>query len=183
MVTMSEVFCTECGAKNDGHNQFCIVCGAMLPKVESLPLKESPVHSEAQQVAESDSDSSKAKFKLSKGKGLVVLAVVLSFVLGVALTSQNVFSAVIGDRYTEKRLRNEKVQSYDLGYSSGESAGYPKAYADGETAGIESGYIRGKQFGCNLVFDKAGEDQVIGIRYPYNAFALGRYYWTRFELC
>jgi hypothetical protein len=144
MVTMSEIFCTECGAKNDGHNQFCVVCGALLPKVESLPVKESPVHSEAQQVAESDSDSSKAKFKLSKGKGLVVLALVLSFVLGVALTSQNVFSAVIGDRYTEKRLKNEKVQSYDLGYSSGESDGYPKAYADGETAGIESGYIRGK---------------------------------------
>ena len=188
---MSEIFCTECGSKNEGHNQFCVVCGVSLPKVEGLPISESPINSDGQQGIETDSDSSESKFKLSKSKGLVVLAVVISFVLGVALTSENVFSGVIGDRYTEKQLKSEKEQSYESGYSAGESAGYSAGesagYKKGEADGYDKGYNRGEAVGlidgCNNVFDKVDSDQLIAIFYPYRTSNLGKYYYTRDDTC
>ena len=192
---MSEIFCTECGSKNEGHNQFCVDCGALLPKVEGLPISESPINAEGQQGIETDSDSSESKFKLSKSKGLVVLAVLLSFILGVALTAQNVFSGVIGDRYTEKQLKSEKEQSYEsgysagesAGYSAGESAGYSAGYKKGEADGYDKGYNRGEAVGlidgCNNVFDKVDSDQLIAIFYPYRTSNLGKYYYTRDDTC
>ena len=64
---------------------------------------------------------------------------------------------------------------------------FSKGYEDGKTKGYNSGkddgYRTGYSDGCNNVFDEVGYTDIIGIRYPYNAFSVARTYYTQSYLC
>jgi flagellar biosynthesis/type III secretory pathway protein FliH len=115
----------------------------------------------------------------------------LSFVAGVGLTSKNVLSAVVGDRYTEKDLKNEKQLSYKAGFESGKdeglksgnAVGYDSGFEAGDDAGYSRGYVKGENDGCYKVFKKAEADQLIAIFYPYRASDTGEFYITRSSTC
>lgn len=178
-------FCTDCGAQNNATNEFCIGCGARLKSGLATQIKESPaVFTDATMPEDNSKDSAKISGVASR-KYLIILvaAVLVSFVAGAGLAVENVFSGIVGNRYTEKRLTNEKKQSYEIGYKSGEDAGYDDGYQRGNDDGYARGYSRGEIDGCNGVFDKVGADQLIAIYYPYNAFSLGKYYSTRLSTC
>jgi len=186
-------FCTDCGAQNKADNEFCIGCGVKLRPVLVTKIKESPaVFTSATMLDDNSKDSAKVLgFASRKNLIILVAAVLVSFVAGAGLASENVFSGIVGNRYTEKRLKNEKAQSYDYGYDSGYANGkndgydngFDVGYQRGDSDGFSEGYRKGKSDGCNNVFDEAGADQVIAIFYPYRSFNLGRYYWTRSQLC
>lgn len=186
-------FCTNCGAQNQSVNEFCTGCGARLDSGSVSQVKESPT------VFAGATKRGNPLKELLKSAGLVsrknlmilVAAVLVSFVVGAVLASENIFSGIIGDRYTEKQLKNEKNQSYaigydsgrDTGYDSGYDSGYDVGYQRGDSDGYAKGYSTGESDGCNAVFDKAGADQVIAIFYPYRSSNLGSFYWTRSNLC
>ncbi len=178
-------FCTNCGAHNKPDNEFCIGCGEKLNSGSASQAKESPVELENATMPGVSSKGIEKAVGFASRKTVVILlvAVLLSFVAGAGLTSENVFSGIIGNRYTEKRLSNEKKQSYEIGYNSGESDGYEKGYERGKGDGYSKGYSVGESDGCNSVFDRVGADQLIAIFYPYNAFSLGKYYSTRDSTC
>ena len=157
MVSASATSCTACGALNQTANRFCMECGVILEKIE---------YSETSALQETSVETSGGEFLSKIVKPIVAifrrkvlvsvaLTLLIGFVLGAALTSENVFSGVIGNRYTEKRMKNEKAQSYDFGFSEG----------------------------CNSVFDQAGADQLIAIFPPYESSNLGEFYWTRNDTC
>ena len=192
-MTTSSIFCTECGSANKSENRFCIVCAASLVSppgspaavTPSLASSVSPKVSKFEQVVEKPNNASR------KRTILLVAAVILSFVAGVGLTSKNVFSAVVGDRYTEKDLKNEKKTSYKFGYDagkvdgydSGEAVGYDSGFEAGDDAGYSRGYTKGEFDGCYKVFKKAEADQLIPIFYPYRASNIGNLYITRSSTC
>ncbi len=178
-------FCTDCGASNQSVNEFCIGCGARMKSSVVSQVKESPAVL-ASATMSSDKFENVAKIlRITSPKNLIILvaAVLVSFVVGAGLASENVFSGIVGNRYTEKRLENEKKQSYEIGYNSGKSDGYDIGYEGGSSDGYSRGYSRGEIDGCNAVFDEVGADQLIAIFYPYNAFNLGKYYSTRLSTC
>lgn len=176
-MTETSILCPACGAKNESENQFCIKCGVVLARakvssfVENATLTSDP-HSE---VSESENRAQNSKRSSRKNLILLTATVLVSFVAGAGLASVNVFSGIIGDRYTEKRLKNEKQQSFIIGYDSGDDAGYER--------GESNGYRAGKSFGCNSVFNSVSADKLIAIFYPYNRFNLGDYYIDRSNTC
>jgi len=197
------IFCTSCGLKSDAKNEFCTGCGARLKLNQSFEVSESPAVASSSTKFDKSFNSKTVSFSSRKSLMILVAAVLISFVVGAGLASENVFSGIVGNRYTEKRLKNEKNQSYDYGYDSGYAAGkndgYDSGYAAGKNDGYNSGwdvgyqrgdsdgfsegYGKGRTDGCNNVFDEAGADQIIAIFYPYRSSNLGRYYWTRSSLC
>ena len=185
MVSDELKFCTNCGAHNKQDNEFCIGCGGKMNFGSASQAKESPVEPAGATMASAGSKNLEKAvgFASRKNVAILLIAVLFSFVLGAGLTSENVFSGIIGNRYTEKRLSNEKKQSYEIGYNSGESDGYEKGYERGKGDGYSKGYSVGESDGCNSVFDRVGADQLIAIFYPYNAFSLGKYYSTRDSTC
>jgi hypothetical protein len=185
MVSDELKFCTNCGAHNKPDNEFCIGCGEKLNSGSASQAKESPVELESATMTGVSSKGTEKAVGFASRKTVVILlaAVLLSFVAGAGLTSENVFSGIIGNRYTEKRLSNEKKQSYEIGYNSGEAAGYDVGYQRGNGDGYARGYSTGVSDGCNSVFDRVGADQLIAIFYPYRTFNVGRYYSTRSDTC
>jgi hypothetical protein len=185
MVNSELNFCTDCGAQNKSDNEFCIGCGVRLKSGLVAHVKESPaVFTSATMPDDNSKDTSKISgFASQKNLIILVAAVLVSFVAGAGLASENVFSGIVGNRYTEKRLTNEKKQSYEIGYKSGEDAGYDDGYQRGNGDGYARGYSTGEIDGCNKVFDRVGADQLIAIFYPYRAFNIGRYYSTRSDTC
>ena len=178
-------FCTDCGERNKSDNEFCIGCGVRLKSGLVPQVKETPaVFSGVAMPSSHTEEVIKTAGFLSR-KNLIILfaAVLVSFVVGGGLASENVFSGIIGERYTEKRLRNEKQQSYKIGYKAGEDAGYDVGYQRGNSYGYASGYSTGVSDGCNKVFDRVGAEQLIAIFYPYRSFNIGRYYSTRSDTC
>ena len=185
MVNSELNFCTDCGAHNKSDNEFCIGCGVRLKSGLVAQVKESPaVFTSATMPDYNSKDASKISgFASRKNLIILVAAVLVSFVAGAGLASENVFSGIVGNRYTEKRLTNEKKQSYEIGYKSGEDAGYDDGYQRGNGDGYARGYSTGEIDGCNKVFDRVGADQLIAIFYPYRALNIGRYYSTRSDTC
>lgn len=185
MVSDGLSFCTNCGAQNPSVNEFCTGCGARSDSGLASQVKEFPtVFAGATKQENPSKDLFKSAGLVSR-KNLIILvaAVLVSFVVGAGLASENVFSGIIGDRYTEKRLENEKEQSYKIGFNSGEDAGFETGYQRGSGDGYSSGYSQGEDDGCNAVFDKVGADQLIAIFYPYRTNNLGKYYSTRSDTC
>ena len=185
MVSDGLSFCTNCGAQNPSVNEFCTGCGARLESGSVSQVKEAPtVFAGATKRGNPLKELLKSAGSVSR-KNLIILvaAVLVSFVVGAGLASENVFYGIVGNRYTEKRLENEKEQSYTIGYKSGKSDGFDIGYEDGNIDGYSRGYSRGEIDGCNSVFDKVGAEQLIAIFYPYNAFSLGKYYSTRIATC
>ena len=161
MVSASATSCTACGALNQTANRFCMECGVILEKIEYSETSASQETAVETSSGEFLSKIVKPIVAFFRRKVLISIALTLliGFVLGVALTSENLFSGVIGNRYTEKRMKNEKAQSYEFGFSAGS---------------VE---------GCNSVFDQVGADQLIAIFSPYKSFNLGEFYWTRDDTC
>ena len=173
MVSASATSCTACGALNQTANRFCMECGVILEKIEysetSAPQETSVETSGSEFLSKTVKPI--AAFFRRKVLVCIALTLLIGFVLGVALTSENVFSGVIGNRYTEKRMKNEKAQSYEFGFGAGSDEGYSSGFSDG------------KVDGCNSVFDQVGADQLIAIFSPYKSFNLGEFYWTRKDTC
>jgi hypothetical protein len=192
-MTTSSRFCTECGSENKSENRFCIVCAASLISPPGSPVAEtpSPVSSASSKVSKFEQVVEKPNNASRKRTILLVAVVILSFVAGVGLTSKNVLSAVVGDRYTEKDLKNEKQLSYKAGYRSGKdeglksgnAVGYDSGFEAGDDAGYSRGYAKGENDGCYKVFKKAEADQLIAISYPYRASDTGDFYITRGSTC
>lgn len=172
-MSASTTSCTACGAQNQTQNQFCTVCGVTLENSDVSNNSAAQVISVETSSSDVSSEILKPIFELTKRNVLIalLLTLVVSFILGVRLTSENVLSGVIGNRYTEKRLKNEKAQSYEFGFSAGSDEGYSTGFSAGE---IE---------GCNSVFDKVGADQLIAIFYPFYTYNTGKYYSTRIDTC
>ena len=185
MVSDELNFCTDCGAQNKADNEFCIGCGVRLKSGLVAQVKETPAVFAGVAMPSSRTEEVIKTASLLSRKNLVILvaAVLVSFIVGAGLASENVFSGIIGDRYTEKRLKNEKQQSYTIGYKSGEDAGYDVGYQRGNSYGYASGYSTGVSDGCNKVFDRVGSEQLIAIFYPYRSLNIGRYYSTRSDTC
>lgn len=185
MVSDGLSFCTNCGAQNPSVNEFCTGCGARLDSGSVSQVKEAPtVFAGATKRGNPLKELLKSAGLVSR-KNLIILvaAVLVSFVVGAGLASENVFNGIVGNRYTEKRLENEKKQSYEIGYNSGKSDGYDIGYEGGSSDGYSRGYSTGVSDGCNKVFDRVGADQLIAIFYPYRTNNLGRYYSTRSDTC
>lgn len=186
-------FCTNCGVQNKQDNEFCIGCGGKMNSGSTSQAKESPVEPAGATMPSAGSKNlAKAVgFASRKNVAILLVAVLLSFILGAGLASENVFSGIIGNRYTEKRLSNEKKQSYEIGYNSGESDGYDRGYEIGVDQGFDNGYSAGRSQGyssgyvdgCNHVFDKVDSDQLIAIFWPYRTSNLGDFYYTRGNTC
>ena len=103
-------FCTNCGAQNQSVNEFCTGCGARLDSGSVSQVKESPtVFADATKRGNPLKELLKSAGSVSR-KNLIILvaAVLVSFVVGAGLASENVFSGIVGTRYSEKRLENEK---------------------------------------------------------------------------
>lgn len=192
-MTTSSRFCTECGSENKSENRFCIVCAASLisPPGSPAAVTPSPVTSESSKVSKFEQVVEKPNNGSRKRTILLVAVVILSFVAGVGLTSKNVLSAVVGDRYTEKDLKNEKQLSYKAGFESGKdeglksgnAVGYDSGFEAGDDAGYSRGYAKGENDGCYKVFKKAEADQLTAIFYPYGAMDTGDFYITRSTTC
>jgi hypothetical protein len=181
MVSDGLSFCTNCGAQNPSVNEFCTGCGARLDSGSVSQVKEATtVFAGATKRGNPLKELLKSAGLVSRKNLIILVAAVLgSFVVGAGLASENVFYGIVGNRYTEKRLENEKQQSYTIGYKSGEDVGYQRGNSDG----YASGYSTGVSDGCNKVFDRVGADQLIAIFYPYRSLNLGRYYSTRSDTC
>ena len=192
-MTSSSIFCTECGSANKSENRFCIVCAASLVSPPGSPaaVTPSPASSASPKVSKFEQVVEKPNNASRKRTILLVAAVILSFVAGVGLTSQNVLSAIVGDRFTEKELKDEKKTSYKIGYDagkvdgydSGEAVGYESGFEAGDDAGYNRGYTKGENDGCYKVFKKAEGDQLIAIFYPYRASNTNDFYITRSGTC
>lgn len=182
MVTATPAFCIECGAQNLVGDKFCSLCGVAMTKIQDIKVDESSILM-TNRDAEPVNISLKLILMNRKISMLLAAAVLISFVVGVGLASENVLSPIIGRHYSEKRLENEKKQSKEIGYKAGESAGYNSGFKDGENSGYSIGYSNGEINGCNKVFDKAGSDNLIGIFYPFRSFNLGEFYWKRSDVC
>jgi len=182
MVTTTPAFCIECGAQNLVGDQFCSLCGVAMTKVQDIKVDESSILTTSRD-AEPLNISQKLMLMNRKNLVLLVAAVLISFVVGAGLASENVLSPIIGRHYSEKRLENEKKQSKEIGYKAGESAGYNTGYEVGENYGYSEGLSTGVKKGCNQVFDSVGSENLIGIFYPFNAFNLGKYYSARSNIC
>lgn len=181
-MTTTPAFCIECGAQNLVGDQFCSLCGVAMTKVQDIKVEESSILT-TNRDAEPVNTSLKLILMNRKISMLLAAAVLISFVVGVGLASENVLSPIIGRHYSEKRLENEKKQSREIGYKAGETAGYNSGYENGESNGFATGLSTGEINGCNKVFDKAGSDNVIGIFYPFRSFNLGDFYWKRSDVC
>ena len=177
-MTTTPAFCIECGAQNLVGDQFCSLCGVAMTKVQDIKVDESSILTTSRDV-ESANTSLKLILKNRKNVVLLAAAVLISFVVGAGLASENVFNPIIGNRYSEKRLENEKKQSRAIGYKAGESAGYENGRINGYALGLSTGEING----CNKVFDRVQSDNLIAMFYPFNAFNLGDFYWNRNEVC
>ena len=178
MVTTTPVFCIECGAQNLVGDQFCSLCGVAMTKVQDIKVEESSILT-TNWDAEPVNTSLRLILKNRKNSMLLAAAVLISFVVGAGLASENVFSPIVGRHYSEKRLENEKKQSKEIGYKAGESAGYENGKSNGYALGLSTGEING----CNKVFDRVESENLIAIFYPFNAFNLGKYYSTRSDVC
>ena len=169
------------------------MCAAALTSspISSSAEPTSPVPSATAKVSRFEEVVEKPKNASRKRTILLVAAVILSFAVGVGLTSQNVLSAVVGDRFTEKELKDEKKTSYKIGYDagkvdgydSGEAVGYESGFEAGDDAGYNRGYTKGENDGCYKVFKKAEGDQLIAIFYPYRASNTNDFYITRSGTC
>lgn len=182
MVTTTPAFCIECGAQNLVGDQFCSLCGVAMTKVQDIKVDESSTLT-TNRDAEPVNTSLKLILMNRKNSMLLAAAVVLSFVVGASLASENVLSPIIGKHYSEKRLENEKKQSKEIGYKAGETAGYDSGYESGRSSGYALGLSTGEINGCNKVFDRVESENLIAIFYPFNAFNLGKYYSTRSDVC
>jgi len=148
--------CTSCKSENPEGAAFCLECG-----------------SAATGPTENPSPRSSGR-RLTRTMLLVALLVV-GLGAGTGLTLIGALEPVVGKRFTQAELDEEKDSSYDAGRKAGFSAGY--------SSGDSDGYNRGFAAGCDRVFDLAGYDQVIGIYYPYRVFNTGDYYITRSDAC
>lgn len=181
-MTTTPAFCIECGAQNLVGDQFCSLCGVAMTKVQDFKVVESSILT-TNRDAEPINNSLKLILMNRKNSMLLVAAVLISFVVGVGLASENVLSPIIGRHYSEKRLENEKKQSREIGYETGKSAGYNTGYEVGESDGYSMGFSTGVKKGCNEVFDNVGSENLIAIFYPFNAFNLGKFYSARSTIC
>ena len=153
--------CSKCETSNLPDSAFCINCGVLL---EITPT-EQPV--------ESDSTSP----KLGRGKliGSFCMVALVGLIVGVLITANGLAKPVIGVRYTESELMKVVDFSFSKGYEDGKTKGY--------NSGKDDGYRTGYSDGCNNVFDEVGYTDIIGIRYPYNAFSIARTYYTQSYVC
>lgn len=183
-MSASTTSCTACGAQNQTQNQFCTVCGVTLKNSEVSNNSASEVISVETSSSDVSSEILKPIFELTKRNVLIalVLTLVVSFILGVRLTSENVLSGVIGNRYTEKRLKNEKAQSYEFGFSAGSDEGYSTGFSAGKDEGYSTGFSAGEIEGCNSVFDKIGND-LIAIRFPWYDTDVYGYRYSQSDFC
>lgn len=182
MVTTTPAFCIECGAQNLVGDQFCSLCGVAMTKVQDIKVDESSILM-TNRDAEPVNTSLKLILKNRKNSMFLAAAVLISFIVGAGLASENVLSPIIGKHYSEKRLENEKKQSREIGYKAGETAGYNTGYESGKSDGYSLGFSTGEIRGCNNVFDKVDSENLIAIFYPFNAFSLGKYYSARTDTC
>lgn len=153
--------CSKCERSNSPDSAFCINCGVIL---EITPTQH-PVEIDA------------ATPKASRGKQIGALCVValVGLIVGVLITANGLAKPVIGVRYTESELMKVVDFSFSKGYEDGKTKGY--------NSGKDDGYRTGYSDGCNNVFDEVGYTDIIGIRYPYNAFSVARTYYTQSYLC
>ena len=105
-MTTTPAFCIECGAQNLVGDQFCSLCGVAMTKVQDIEVDESSILT-TNRDAEPVNTSLKLILMNRKISMLLAATVLISFVVGVGLASENVLSPIIGRHYSEKRLETE----------------------------------------------------------------------------
>ena len=115
--------------------------------------------------------------KASRGKriGALFAVAVAGIIVGVLITANGLAKPIIGARYTQSELTKSFKVGVSTGYKDGHTAGY--------SSGKDDGYRTGYSLGCTHVFDIVGYTDIIGIRYPYNAFSTARTYYTQSYVC
>lgn len=187
MSITSVVFCTDCGAKNDDKNLFCVNCGFSILQLEvNLPL-QTPVDLEPKIRSKVNQPIRKKKlFKFFRNAIVFLLILLVGASAGAVITAQGLLENLVGKRLTESEAEQLQSSSMKAGYEKGFVEGERVGLSEGKSKGLQEGESKGLQEGfengCNSVFDKIGES-LIAIRYPWYDSSIYGFYWGRASVC
>lgn len=191
MANLSFIFCTDCGAKNDDINLFCINCGSTMPQIKSSFSPQGPDDFGSKQQSKVKQPSAKKKiYKTIRNVFFVLLVLLIGASAGAVIAAQGYLENFVGKRLTENESlelqKSAEKNGYELGFSDGLSKGKTAGLNEGKTAGLNEGKTtgirEGFKNGCNSVFDKIGE-YLIAIRYPWYDSSIYGFYYGRSSIC
>ena len=183
MANSSFIFCTDCGAKNDANNLFCVNCGSAMPQIKAYLPSQGPDDFGAKKQLKVNQPNGKEKiYRTIRNVFFVLLVLLIGASAGAVIAAQGHLESVVGKRFTESESlelqKSAEKNGYSLGFSDGLSKGKTAGLNEGKTIGIQEGFKNG----CNSVFDKIGE-YLIAIRYPWYDSSIYGFYFGRSSIC